>query len=224
MPPKLLQTAEKVMVMTTDHEKSRRGLLIAFEGIDGTGKTTQIRLLAEALKEKGYGVIATCEPTNGPYGKKIRQLFLKRHTVSREEELALFVADRRQHVNEVIEPALDSGKIVLTDRYYLSTAAYQGAAGGDPEEIIRQNEDFAPVPDLVILLVAPVVLGVHRVQKLRNESLNDFEQEQGLEKVAAVFARLDRGYIKRLDATQSVEEVHRGVMMYVDQLFSARGM
>ena len=95
------------------------GLFIVFEGIDGTGKSTQVRLLTEKLKKLGYAVVATREPTDGPYGQKIRELFLDRNTVSQDEELELFMADRAQHVEQVIAPALSDGRIVISDRYYL---------------------------------------------------------------------------------------------------------
>ena len=117
----------------------RKGWLIAFEGIDGTGKTTQIELLAEVLRQRGLRVVATREPTDGQYGRKIRQLYKNRKSVTPEEELNLFLHDRREHVVQVIAPALASGKVVLTDRYYYSTAAYQGAAGHDPQKIIAAN-------------------------------------------------------------------------------------
>ena len=197
-------------------------MLVAFEGIDGTGKSTQIRLLAETLRDMGHNVQVTREPTDGPVGQRIRELFTSRAEVSQEEELELFLADRRQHVAEVIKPALSAGRIVLTDRYYLSTAAYQGAAGLDPAEIIRRNEQFAPVPDLVLLLVVPPALGVKRIRTLRGESLNAFEQEKELKKVAEIFDLLDRGYIRRIDASQSVEEVQRKVFAAVQQLLAAR--
>lgn len=116
----------------------RKGLLIAFEGIDGTGKTTQIELLAEILRQRGLSVVATREPTDGQYGRKIRELYKNRKSVTPEEELALFLDDRREHVAQVIAPALASGKVVLTDRYYYSTAAYQGAAGHDPQKSLPQ--------------------------------------------------------------------------------------
>ena len=203
---------------------NRGGLLIAFEGIDGTGKTTQINLLSDKLTDKGYQVVATREPTDGQYGRKIRELFTKRHHVSVEEELDLFMADRREHVREVIEPALAAGKIVLTDRYYFSTAAYQGAAGQDPDKIIQLNEAFAPVPDLVLLLVVPTEVGVHRIKTLRNETPNDFEKQSSLERVSAVFADLNRDFIKRLDGTQPVDEVHKGIVAYVEALLKEKGL
>ncbi|MFZ5774689.1 MAG: dTMP kinase [Thermodesulfobacteriota bacterium] len=200
---------------------SGRGMLIAFEGIDGTGKSTQVRLAAEALSRRGLAVTTTREPTDGQYGQRIRQLYKNRNSVTPEEELALFVADRREHVQTLIAPALAAGRLVLTDRYYLSTAAYQGAAGQDPARIIVENEAFAPRPDLVILLTIPVALGVHRVRHLRGEVLNDFEQEEALARVAAIFASLTGANIERIDGAGSTEAVHALVMARIDQLLAA---
>ncbi len=201
----------------------RRGLLIIFEGIDGTGKSTQVRLLSEALRGAGCEVVTTFEPTDGPFGKKIRALFSNRASLTREEELALFMDDRRWHVNELIVPALAAGKIVVSDRYYFSTAAYQGAAGLDPERIIADNEAFAPVPDCVLLLEAPVKLGRRRIEESRLESPNDFEKEEGLQKVSAVFAAIKREYIHRIDASQSIEVVGQAVWALVSPLVAGRG-
>jgi len=198
-------------------------VLVAFEGIDGTGKSTQIRLLAELLRDMGHTVQLTREPTDGPVGQRIRELYASRAQVSKDEELELFIDDRRQHVAEIIQPALAAGQIVLTDRYYLSTAAYQGAAGLDPAEIIRRNELFAPVPDLVILLVVPPALGIKRIRTLRGEALNAFEQEAELKRVAAIFDLLDQHYIKRIDATQSVAAVKQAVFAEVRQFLFGRG-
>jgi dTMP kinase len=199
----------------------RKGWLIAFEGIDGTGKTTQIELLAGVLRQRGLSVVVTREPTDGQYGRRIRELYKNRKSVTPEEELALFLNDRREHVAQVIAPALAGGKVVLTDRYYYSTAAYQGAAGHDPQKIIAANELFAPVPDMVIMLEAPVSLGVHRVQKLRGESLNDFEQEETLARVAGIFAGLKGENIRRIDGTGSAAAVHALVVANVAELFGA---
>lgn len=200
---------------------ARRGRLIAFEGIDGTGKSTQIRLLAATLEQQGYRVEITREPTDGEYGRRIRALFTSRARVTPAEELELFMADRRQHVREVIEPALRAGRIVLTDRYYLSTAAYQGAAGQDPEAIMAANETFAPVPDLVLLLTMAPARSIHRIRALRGEALNDFEKEDSLTRVAAIFAGLDRPYIARIDAAASLEQVRKAVAARVLLLLAA---
>jgi dTMP kinase len=200
----------------------KRGILIAFEGIDGTGKSTQIDMLADYLSAKGHEVVTTREPTDGPYGRKIRSLFASRHHLTAEEELALFMADRREHVRELLVPALAEGKVVLTDRYYLSTAAYQGAVGHDPARIIAANEEFAPIPDLVLLLTLSPAESVHRIQNLRGEPLNDFEREDGLAGVAAIFAGFEMAYITRVDAAASPAEVHREIVAKVDEILAAR--
>lgn len=205
--------------MTKAHTK-KRGYLIAFEGIDGTGKSTQVAMLAEALRRQGRTVATTREPTDGPFGQRIRQLYQNRDLVSREEELALFLADRRQHVDELIRPELARGKVVLTDRYYFSTVAYQGAAGCDPLEILRQNEVFAPVPDLVILCVLPPEEAVRRIQLYRGEELNHFEQEEGLRRVDRVFRGLTADFIRRVDASGAAAAVHDEVLTLVGALLA----
>lgn len=204
--------------------KKRNGILIAFEGIDGTGKSTQIRLLAEELKGMGLEVVETREPTTGKYGSKIRELFVNREAVSLEEELRLFMEDRREHVEKLIEPALRQGKIVLTDRYYFSTAAYQGAAGHDAESILAANEAFAPQPDLVLLLTLAPAESVNRIKNHRNEALNDFEQENELRKVAAIFEGIQRDYIVAVNAAAGVSEVHTEIMHIVKQLLGEKGL
>ena len=195
----------------------KKGLLIAFEGIDGTGKSTQIHLLADYLRAKGFAVVETREPTDGPYGQKIRQLYLNRQSFTPEEELELFVQDRRQHVDEVIAPALADGKIVLTDRYYFSTVAYQGAAGMDPEAIFAANE-FAPCPDLVVLLVMDPDESVRRIEQLRGEQLNDFEQVEQLRKVAELFGSFSDDSISRVNGAADVSRVQTEIRNLVQPL------
>ena len=197
---------------------NRTGLLIVFEGIDGTGKSTQVTMLANYLEQQGFDVVGTREPTDGPYGKKIRKLYLNRDSVSKQEELDLFLQDRRDHVENLINPALQQGKVVLTDRYYLSTAAYQGAAGKDVEEILALNEAFAPLPDLAIIIELPPEESVLRIEKYRKETLNDFEQEDSLRHVARVFSSINRGFIRRIDGQKSIDEVHQAVMVHVNEL------
>ncbi|MBU1234807.1 MAG: dTMP kinase [Proteobacteria bacterium] len=197
--------------------EKRTGLLIVFEGTDGTGKSTQLQLLAQALRDKGWPVLITYEPTDGVYGKQIRELYAHRDTVSREEELNLFLADRREHVEQLLTPALKSGKIVLCDRYYLSTVAYQGAAGLDPEIILARN-GFAPVPDLALLFHAPIHTGVKRITQGRGEELNDFEKEDYLQQVATMFAQINLPFIRRIDAARSIEAIHCDVLNLVQPL------
>ena len=195
----------------------KKGMLIAFEGIDGTGKTSQLKDLASYLRQQGPEVVETREPTDGPYGKKIRALYTKRHTVTLEEEVDLFIADRRQHVVECIQPALDRESVVLTDRYYYSTAAYQGAMGADPQYILKRNQ-FAPRPDLVILLTMSVDVSIRRIQEQRHEQLNDFEQAGQLELVAALFASFDDPAIVRIEAGGTFAEVQQMIRKTVDRV------
>ena len=196
------------------------GLLIVFEGTDGTGKSTQVRLLGEYLQNKGYPVVVTREPTEGPYGQKIRALYTRRDSASGEEELDLFLADRQEHVEQVLAPALAQGRIVLCDRYFLSTAAYQGARGFDPEVILQLNH-FAPEPDLALLFQAPLTLGAARITSGRGEQPNDFEQLDNLRRVATIFSTIKRSYIQPIDASGSIQEVHHLVCEHVRPLLAA---
>ncbi|MBV5317483.1 MAG: dTMP kinase [Desulfobulbaceae bacterium] len=200
-----------------------KGMLIAFEGIDGTGKSSQLPLLAEYLRSLGFEVLETREPTTGVFGQEIRSLFQDRQRVSRERELELFLLDRRQHVEECILPALEQGKTVLTDRYYFSTAAYQGAAGCDPADIFVRNS-FAPEPDLVLLLTMSATESIARIRDLRGETLNDFEQRDQLEKVAALFASFSHGCIVRIPAARPLVEVQFSIRDAVLQLLEKKGI
>lgn len=202
----------------------KQGILIAFEGIDGTGKSTQVELLARRLREMGLAVVTTREPTDGRYGRRIREMFMKRAALPPAEELRLFVEDRREHVARLIAPALAAGKVVLTDRYYFSTVAYQGAAGHDPAAVLALNESFAPRPDLILLLEAPPAVGVRRVRELRGESLNDFEQEDYLRRVADIFAGFNDPRLRRIDAVGDIDRVWRQVWHAVGEFLGQRGM
>jgi len=197
------------------------GLFVVFEGIDGTGKSTQLHLLADKLQQMGYAVVSTREPTDGPFGKKIRELFVDREVVSSEEELELFIADRDQHVQEVIAPALAKGRIVVCDRYYLSTIAYQGANGLDPEFIMEKNMGF-PVPDLAIILEIEPAQSILRIQNQRNEIPNTFEKESNLRKVAAIFDLMQHPYIERISASDSIENVHLQVVKAVKKTLAQK--
>ena len=203
--------------------KGHKGLLIAFEGIDGSGNTSHIPLLAQYLRELGHTVVETREPTDGTHGKRIRSLLSQRHQMTKEEELELFLLDRRDHVQECINPALAAGHIILTDRYYFSTAAYQGAAGGDLAAIFNRNA-FAPEPDLVLLLTISADEGIRRIREGRGESPNDFEQKDQLEKVAALFASFPQKYISRINGAASLEAVQAEIRHRVRALCQDKGL
>lgn len=202
-------------------KNNKPGLLIVFEGTDGTGKSTQLNLLETALTKKGFSVESTFEPSNGKYGKEIRALFTDRRKISKEEELDLFIADRKDHVDRLITPALQSGKVVLCDRYYLSTIAYQGAAGIDPDYILSRNY-FAPDPDLALLFHAPIETGVRRITEGRGEKLNDFEKEEYLQKVAEQFEKMKLPFVERIDAARDIDTIHKEVLEHVTLLLKSQ--
>jgi dTMP kinase len=192
------------------------GVLIAIEGIDGAGKTTQAGLIAERLRAAGLEVVRTKEPTDGPWGQRLRASAATGR-LSSEEELRAFVEDRREHVANLLRPALAAGQVVIVDRYYFSTAAYQGARGMDPEELLRLNEAFAPEPDLLVLLEVTPAVGVGRIREREAQGGNLFEREEDLGKSAAIFARLAKPYLLRLDGTRPREELTAAILTALRQ-------
>jgi dTMP kinase len=185
-------------------------MLIAVEGIDGSGKTTVVRFLIEELRKRGYDVVAFKEPTDSEYGRRIRQI-LKERKVSPEEELKLFIKDREFDVQNNILPALKSGKIVIMDRYYYSTIAYQGALGLDVEMIRKLNEQF-PKPDLVIILDVSPETALKRIKAKRRP--DRFEDLEYLRKVREIFLSLNNNVVV-VDAERNIDEVKRDVLKVV---------
>ena len=174
------------------------GRLIAFEGLDGCGKSTQLERLAARLRGAGCDIVTTREPTEFPSGQRIREMARSGEELEPEEELRWFVEDRRAHVDEVIVPALRADRIVLTDRYYLSTVAYQGARGLDYEQILADSEDEFPIPDLVLLLEIDPQIAFERVHARGSVIEGVFEQREFLSRVASVFDALDCTYLERV--------------------------
>ncbi len=187
-------------------------MLIVFEGIDGVGKSTQIGLLEAHLKAKGKEVVRSFEPTNGVHGRRIREAASKGIRLDKEEELSLFLEDRREHVETLIKPSMREGKVVLLDRYYFSTAAYQGARGYDVDVLLETNEAFAPEPDLLILLDQAPEVSLERVGA-RGDA-DAFEALEPLTQCRAIFRSIakDRSYARVVDASKPLDEVHRAVV------------
>jgi dTMP kinase len=188
-------------------------VLLALEGVDGSGKTTQAHLLTEALRQREVEVVLTREPTAFPAGEKLRRYLAgpSRH-LSPAEELGLFLEDRREHVALVIKPALASGRVVITDRYYYSSVAYQGALGLDPASILAANEAFAPRPDVVFLLTLPPKSAVARLSRHPGRTRQVSEGQDYLEHVAAIYASLTGPQIHRVDAARPPEVLHADLL------------
>ncbi len=202
--------------MTPTHP-STYGKLIVFEGIDGTGKSTQIKGLADYLTGHGYSVTLLREPTDGPHGRRIRQLATAGlDGISAEEECELFRLDRVEDVARNIRPALERGDIVLLDRYYFSTMAYQGARGLDMDQIRRANEAFAPIPDRVLYLDLAPEASIERIRSGRGETPNLFERREFLETVRANYQSFGGDGWIPIDASRSREEVLREIIQALE--------
>ncbi|MFO0603809.1 MAG: dTMP kinase [Polyangiales bacterium] len=185
------------------------GALVAIEGIDGAGKTTQSRRLAEALAADGYEVVRTHEPTDGPWGRRIRASG-ETGRLSPREEFEAFLEDRREHVRDLLAPSLEAGRVVLVDRYYFSSMAYQGARGLDPAVIRAENERVAPRPDLLVILEIEPAAGVARVNARGKGNL--FEREDDLRRAAAIFDAITDPAPLRLDATRPEGELTKEIL------------
>ena len=191
-------------------------MLVNLEGIDGCGKSTQSKLLQEKLEEEGEKVIILKEPTKRPHGQKLWDVLHGKRKATNEEILELFVLDRIQHVEEKIQPALDDGAVVLMDRYYYSSMAYQVAGGIDVEEI-REKHVFAPKPDVVLIFDLPVSVALERVKGHSNA--DEFEKEEHLEKVREAYLDLENDPLVRIvDATGTPEEIFGNVWRLVSEV------
>lgn len=188
--------------MTKEHIPG--GLLIAIEGIDGAGKSTLARGLADALEQAGAGVVRSKEPTDGPWGTRLRASAATGR-LSPEEEVDLLLRDRRQHVEERVVPALERGEVVILDRYFPSMVAYQGAAGLPVDELLQLNA-FAPRPHLLLLLDLPPATGLARI-RARGDVPNHFETAQNLERCRAIFQQLELPDKQVIDASRNEAEV-----------------
>ncbi|NVM56807.1 MAG: dTMP kinase [Desulfobacterales bacterium] len=205
-------------------------MFITFEGIEGSGKTTQVELLISALQAKGYECVSTREPGATKIGEKIRAILLDSNhsTMLPITELLLYEADRAQHVREVIEPALAANKVVVSDRFFDATTVYQGYARGYDLKLIEQIHRTVLghlKPDLTIILDLPVDLGLKRAwQRIKNQpaSLREdrFEKEalpfhEKVRQSYLTLASLQPDRFRVIDATRDPQTIHRDIVEIV---------
>lgn len=210
---------------------SERGLFITFEGAEGVGKSTQIRLAADYLRACGLDVVVTREPGGTPLAEAIREVLLSPRTepVHETTELLLMFAARAQHLHSLIEPSLAAGHWVLCDRFTDATFAYQGGGRGVSMDRIGQLETLVQGdlrPDHVMLLDAPVDVGLARAR--HRGQLDRFEQE-----AAAFFERVRQTYLKRaaaeparyhvINAAQALDSVSADVADRLQSLIAPAG-
>jgi len=208
------------------------GKFITFEGIEGCGKTTQINMLREYLVSKKYEVIVTREPGGTKIGDQIRKILLlsENKEMYPIAELLLYAAQRNQHIEEKIKPAINSGKIILCDRYADATTAYQGAARKIDREILIQIHKIATEglkPDLTLLFDCPVEIGLKRaLARNKIENLCGKEDRFEMEKVD-FHNKVREGYLEIqqnepnrviiIDATQSIDKMHADVVRVISE-------
>ncbi len=213
------------------------GKFITFEGIEGCGKTTQIKLAGEYLKQHHIPCITTEEPGGSPLGRRIREILLNKGSLEEicgETELLLFSAARAQHVREVIIPALREGKVVLCDRYYDATIAYQGFGRKLDIEFIGIINDFSSCnlkPGLTFLLDLPVEAGLKRamdrISRIKGPAEDRFERED-----LEFHRRVREGYLflagqeeKRfriIDSTRNIETVHHDICVHLSSFINEK--
>ncbi len=184
-------------------------MLIAIEGIDGTGKTTIAKYIVEELRKRGIDAVYVKEPSDSEWGRRAVS-----EDLDPEEELVCFIKDREINVSRNVIPALKRGKVVVMDRYYYSTIAYQGARGISVERIRRENERF-PKPDIVIILDASPEVALSRVKRR-----GKFENPEFLKKVREIFLSLKDKNVYVVNAERGLEDVKRDVLNIVMKAFT----
>jgi len=206
-----------------------KGRFITFEGIDGSGKSTQLGLLQSALSARGLEIIRTLEPGGTALGRKLREAFLETdEAVTPMAELLLFAADRAQHVNFLIRPAMADGKIVISDRY---AVAYQGAGRGFDADVIRSVIDLATgglKPDLTLFYDLPVDVAIARASNRNGDEAKnnrmDAETHDFYERVRSKYLEIaarEPERFKVIDATGTPEEIFGKTIEIVDDFLSS---
>jgi dTMP kinase len=214
-------------------EGMKQGIFITFEGIEGCGKSTQAKRLARSLGRLGIAHVTTLEPGGTPIGRKMRQVLLdsRNKSLTPLAELMLYAADRAQHVEEVIKPALRAGKWVICDRFSDATVVYQGAARGQDRKLIRLLNNVVTDgirPHLTFLLDCPVEVGLRRALGRNMKGQERFEREalSFHRKVRKGYLDLARDEDKRfvvLDATANRKEIEAAILRHLDR-FLAQGL
>lgn len=197
-----------------------RGFLIVIEGIDGAGKSTQAEILMNRLQERGFDVVYFREPSGSRWGREIKRKALDQDSITPEEELELFQKDRKENVEKNLKPALERNKIVVLDRYYFSTIAYQGAKGIDEERIKKMNEEFAVEPDLVFILDIDPQEGLDRIKNRRKKD-RLFERADYLAKVRQIFRGFKGKKFVHIDARMPKEVISARIETAVFRLLKA---
>ena len=186
---------------------------IVFEGIDGSGKSTQAELLYSHLTGIGKPCRFLMEPSRGEWGTRIREMLSGSHTPPAEKQLELFLLDRQDDARTNILPAIEAGLSIVMDRYYFSNAAYQGAMGIDPEYIISENRKLGfPEPDRVYLIDISPESALERISRRNGERRDIFEKGEFLHRVRDIFMSIADSRFVIIDGEKEPDEVNRAII------------
>ena len=205
------------------NERPFSGMFISFEGIDGSGKSTQIRILDEMFRGRGFRTVITREPGGTPSGEKIRNILLDRENrISDVSEMLLYAASRAQLVQDVILPALMEGKVVLCDRFLDSSIAYQGYGRqlGECVGIINQYAVAGYMPDMTFLMKAAPDIGNDRIKNRQKDRI-EMENSDFHRRVYMGYEELEKLFPDRIiciDATQSINDIEQSIIRHIRAL------
>ncbi|HEY4527580.1 MAG TPA: dTMP kinase [Candidatus Paceibacterota bacterium] len=195
---------------------AKKGFFVVFEGLDGSGQSTQVELLVNYLKAKGCKVLATKEPTlESKAGRRIRQVLDEKVAISAKNLQELFKEDRGLHLKKVILPALKQGKIVISDRYFFSSFAFGVSDGLDLDWLIKINQKFLH-PDLTLVLDVPAEISVKRIEK-RGKPKTLFEKKEKLAKVIKVYKSFPKRFpnVYLVEGKKPIPQVFQSVRKIV---------
>ncbi len=194
------------------------GKFIVIEGMDGSGKTVQIKLLSGSLKNKNIQIVETKNPTNGRIGTLIREHHLKNHTVPLADAL-MFAADRAEQVETIIKPSIEQGNVVISDRYYHSNLVYQSNQG-IPFSWLKQINKFFPKPDLTIILDIELISALKRINSNRGQK-EKFENDKFLKSIRKKYLQLPKKLKENfvlIDGDREIEKVHMDIVKEVEKI------
>ena len=202
----------------------KKGYFISFEGMDGSGKSTQIARLKSYLEKRGFQVVLTREPGGTQLGEKIRRIILDpvNRDMSDLAEAMLYAASRAQHVDELIKPAVDSGKIVICDRFLDSSIAYQGYGRGlgDCVDVINRYAVGDYIPDLTFLMKVKPHVSTERIKGRRKDRI-EMEADSFHQAVYDGYERLQRKYPQRIvaiDAARTIDQIQQEIIRHMEEL------
>ena len=196
-------------------------MFIVFEGIDGAGKSTQCTRLYDYITGTGISAMRLAEPTDGPWGRKIREALRSGSHLTRDQQVELFLRDRMDDYSTNIKPCMEQGTAIVMDRYFYSNAAYQGMDGVSPRDIINMNlEQGFPLPDRVYFIDLAADKAMSRVKSRSGENTELFEKQSFLEKVRDNFLSIADSRFLVVDGSRAQDEIFRIIKEDYDKMLS----